>query len=55
MLVTPKALPFFESVSTGEQGHNNDYIYRGMCRVIEKSLEHLSGVVMDDTAANKAA
>lgn len=54
MLVPPNASLLLDSVFTGEHEHGTDSIYRDMYRLMKKTLGRLSGVVMDNAAANRA-
>jgi hypothetical protein len=53
---SPKKTLFLESVSTGEQSHNSNFIASDILRIMEKYNDtKFCGVVTDNTAANKNA
>lgn len=57
MAASPTGTYFHESVNTGIQGHNADWIADDIARII-KSFDPsitVAGAVMDNAAANKAA
>jgi hypothetical protein len=56
MAISPPITLFLESVSTGEQGHNADWIASDIERVIEKYPKTaFAGAVTDNTSTNKNA
>ena len=56
MATSPLTTLFIESVSTGEQGHNADWIASDIERVIEAHPKTtFSGAVNDNTSTNRSA
>lgn len=56
MATSPKVTMFLESVSTGQQGHNANWIATDITRVIRAyPLVRFAGAVTDNTMANKSA
>jgi hypothetical protein len=56
MAVSPDCSLFLESVSTGQQGHNHQFIAEDISRVIHHySLTSFAGAVTDNTSTNKKA
>jgi hypothetical protein len=54
--LSPMRSLFLESVSTGEQGHNSDFIANDILRVMAKFSEtQFSGATTDNTSANRSA
>lgn len=55
MAASPKKTFFIESVSTGDQSHNAEWIAQDISRVIDSIDCDVVGAVTDNTNANKAA
>ena len=54
MAVSPSRCLFLESVSTGEQGHDADFLARDIIRVILKhNTTMFAGAITDNTSTNK--
>ena len=55
MLVSGEVTLFLESTQSGEQTHTSEYLAADIARVISSTQGKISGVIMDNTAANKKA
>ena len=53
MMVSGELTLFLESTQSGEQSHTSEYLAADLTRVIGSTQGKLSGVIMDNTAANK--
>ena len=53
MLVSGEVTLFLEPTQSGEQSHTSEYLAADIARVISSTQGKISGVIMDNTAANK--
>ena len=53
MMISGEVTLFLESTQSGEQSHTSEYLAADLARVISSTQGQISGVVMDNTAANK--
>jgi hypothetical protein len=53
MMISGEVTLFLEATQSGEQSHTSEYLAADLARVISLTNGQISGVEMDNTAANK--